>query len=253
LNDDRIALQLYTVREHTARDMLGTLARIAEQGYGAVEFAGFGGVAVQDLHAALDDLDIRAVAAHIGPDELQAQVGRVVGDLQALGCGYAVVPWIAEERRQNAGQIRELVEMLNHTGKLCREAGLVLAYHNHDFEFAPLDGTTIFDILVEETDPELVAFELDVYWVRYAGVDPIAMLRRLSGRVPLVHIKDMAAGGDRADAPVGEGTIRWREVLEACRAAGTEWYIVEQDNPGDPLADVERSLHNLRKLMEDLR
>jgi sugar phosphate isomerase/epimerase len=253
LNDDRIALQLYTVREHTARDMLGTLARVAEQGYGAVEFAGFGGVAVQDLRAALDDLNIRAVAAHIGLDDLQAQVGRVVGDLQALGCGYAVVPWLAEESRQNAGQIRELVEMLNRTGKLCREAGLVLAYHNHDFEFAPLDGTAIFDILVEETDPELVAFELDVYWVRYAGVDPIAMLRRLSGRVPLVHIKDMAAGNDRADAPVGEGIFEWREVLEACRAAGTEWYIVEQDNPANPLADVERSLHNLRKLMADLR
>jgi sugar phosphate isomerase/epimerase len=253
LYTDRIALQLYTVREHTSRDMLGTLARIADQGYRAVEFAGFGGVPVPDLRAALDDLNIRAVAAHIGVDDLQAQVGRVVGDLQALGCDYAVVPWLAEERRQNAGQIHELAAVLNRTGKLCREAGLGLAYHNHAFEFAPLDGTTIFDILLEETDPEFVAFELDVYWVRYAGVDPIAMLRRLSGRAPLVHIKDMAAGERREPAPVGEGIFEWREVLEACRAAGAEWYIVEQDNPIDPLAEVERSLHNLDKLMSEIR
>lgn len=253
MNEDKIALQLYTVREHTSRDMLGTLARIADQGYRAVEFAGFGGVPVPDLRAALDDLNIRAVAAHTPLDDLQADTGRVLADLQALGCSYAVLPYLGEERRQDVKQIRELAEMMNRTGKLYREAGLGLAYHNHAFEFAPLDGTTIFDILVEETDPELVAFELDVYWVRYGGVDPIAMLRRLSGRVPLVHIKDMAAGNDRADAPVGEGIIEWREVLEACRAAGTEWYIVEQDNPTEPLADVERSLHNLRKLMADLR
>ncbi|HET9495502.1 MAG TPA: sugar phosphate isomerase/epimerase [Chloroflexia bacterium] len=253
MNTDRIALQLYTVREHASRDMLGTLARIAEQGYRAVELAGFGGVPVADLRAALDDLGVRAVSAHVGPDDLQAHVGRVVADLQALGCGYAVMPWLAEERRQNAGQIHELAEMLNRTGKLCREAGIVLAYHNHDFEFAPLDGTTMFDVLVEETDPELVALELDVYWVRYAGVDPIAVLRRLSGRVPLVHIKDMAVDKDLTDAPVGEGIFEWPEVLQACEAAGAEWYIVEQDNPADPLVEVERSLHNLRKLMEDLR
>ena len=252
MNDDRIALQLYTVRDHTSRDMLGTLARIAEQGYRAVEFAGFGGVPIGDLRVALDDLNIRAVAAHVPVEDLQGQAGRVLADLQALGCSHAVLPYLGDDRRQNAGQISELAAMLNRTGKLCREAGMGLAYHNHAFEFAPLDGSTIFDILVEETDPALVGFELDIYWARYAGVDPIAMLRRLAGRVPLVHIKDMAASEDRAPAPVGEGTFDWPPVLEACAAAGADWYIVEQDNPIDPLAEVERSLHNLRRLLSEI-
>lgn len=253
MNDDRIALQLYTVREHTSRDMLGTLARIAEQGYRTVEFAGFGGVPVAGLRAALDDLNIRAIAAHTALDDVEAHTGRVLADLQALGCSYAVVPFLAEERRQSVEQIRELAAILNRTARLYREAGMGLAYHNHAFEFAPVGGTSVFDLLLEATDPELVGFELDVYWVRYAGADPVAMLRQLAGRVPLVHIKDMAAGEERADTPVGEGTFEWREVLEACAAAGAEWYIVEQDNPSDPLADVERSLHKLRKLMSDLQ
>src|SRR5205823_616372 len=136
----------------------------------------------------------------------------------------------------------------NRNGEICREVGLRFAYHNHAFEFAPLGGTTMFDLLLEETDPELVAFELDVYWLRYAGIDEAELLRRLVGRVPLVHLKDMAAGEQREPAPVGEGIFQWREVLEACAAAGVEWYIVEQDNPSDPLAEVERSLRNLEKL-----
>ena len=249
MNEDKIALQLYTVREHTARDMVGTLGRIAAQGYRAVEFAGFGGVPVADLRTALDDLGIRAVSAHLGLDDLQTNPERVLADLKALGCSYAVVAYIQEERRQNIEQVRQVAAILNRSGEICRDAGLRFAYHNHAFEFAPLDGTTMFDVLLEETDPALVAFELDVYWLRYAGIDVVEMLRRLAGRVPLVHIKDMAADEERAPAPVGEGIFEWREVLDACAEAGVEWYIVEQDNPTDPMAEVERSLRNLEKLM----
>jgi sugar phosphate isomerase/epimerase len=252
VNKDKIALQLYTLRDHTAQDMVGTLGRIAEQGYRAVEFAGFGGVPVADLHKALDDLGIRAVAAHIGLDDLETDPERLLADLQALGTGYAVVAYVGEERRQSVEQVRQVAATLNRNGEICRKAGLGFAYHNHNFEFAPLGGSTMFDILLKETDPELVAFEVDVYWVRYAGIDEAKMLRRLAGRVPLVHIKDMAADEQRAPAPVGEGIFHWREVLEACAAAGVEWYIVEQDNPTDPLAEVERSLRNLEKLMSEL-
>jgi sugar phosphate isomerase/epimerase len=248
LNKDRIALQLYSVRDLTARDMVGTLGRIAEQGYRAVEFAGFGGVPVARLRAALDDLNLRAVGAHIGLDDVRTNSGRVLADLQALGTGYAVVASAGEASRQNVAQVRQVAEILNRNGEMCREAGLRFAYHNHAYEFAPLGDTTMFDLLLGETDPELVAFELDVYWAHYAGVDETELLRRLAGRVPLVHVKDMAAGEQREPAPVGEGIFHWREVLEACSAAGVEWYIVEQDNPSDPLAEVERSLRYLEKL-----
>lgn len=247
--NNKIALQLYTVRDYTNRDMVGTLSTLAEMGYRAVEFAGFGGIPVPDLRAVLDDLAIRAVSAHTPLADVETQPERIIAYLQALGCSHMVVPYLAEERRQNAEQISRLAGTLNRTGEICKQLGMGFAYHNHAFEFAPLDGTTIFDILLQETDPALVAFELDVYWLRYAGIDESAMLRRLAGRVPLVHIKDMAASDDRPPAPVGEGIFQWREVLEACAGAGTEWYIIEQDNPTDPLAEVERSLRNLEKLM----
>jgi sugar phosphate isomerase/epimerase len=207
---------------------------------------------VADLRATLDDLNIRAVAAHIGLDELQMQPERMLTDLQALGCGYAVVAYVQEERRQNIEQMQQVARILNSNGEVCRQAGIGFAYHNHDFEFAPVEGTTMFDLLLKETDPELVAFEIDLYWLRYAGVDPVEMLRRLAGRVPLAHIKDMAASEKREPAVVGEGIFPWRETLEACVAAGVEWYIVEQDNPTDPLAQVERSLRNLERLLSEL-
>jgi sugar phosphate isomerase/epimerase len=229
--------------------MVGTLRLLAEQGYRAVEFAGFGGVPAEDLRGVLNELNMRAVAAHIGLDALQQEPEGVVADLRTLGCDYAVVAYVVEERRGSLEQVREVASILNRNGEICREGGLGFAYHNHAFEFAPVGGNTMFDVLLEETDPRLVAFELDVYWLRYAGIEPAEMLRRLSGRVPLVHIKDMAATEGQEPAPVGEGVFEWREVLAACDAAGVEWYIVEQDHPREPLADVERSLRNLEKLL----
>jgi sugar phosphate isomerase/epimerase len=253
LNNDRIALQLYTVREYTAHDMVGTLATIAKQGYRAVEFAGYGGVPAADLRKAMDDLGIRAVAAHMGLDDLQSDPERVISDLKTLGCDYAVVAYITEDRRQTVEDIQRIAAILNRNGELCRDAGLRFAYHNHAFEFAPVGGTTMYDLFLTETDPELVAFELDVYWVRYAGIDEGEMLGRLAGRVPLAHIKDMAADEQRGPAPVGEGTIDWQPVLKACAAAGVEWYIVEQDEPADAFAEAERSLHNLEKALRDIK
>ncbi len=249
MNKDRIALQLYTVRSHTALDMVGTLAQVAQQGYKAVEFAGFGGVTVPDLRAALDNLGVQAIAAHVGLDDLEANPGQVLADLKALGCTYVVVPHLREERRQGVEQMDQVVDTFTRIGKMCRDDGLKFAYHNHAFEFAPLGDTTVYDVLLAKMDPGLMAFELDLYWVRYAGVDPLAMLRRLTGRVPLVHVKDMTAGETPRDAPVGEGIFDWPAVLEACAAAGAEWYIVEQDHPNEPLADTERSLRNLEKLL----
>ena len=249
MNDAKIALQLYTLRDLTGRDMLGTLKEIASQGYRAVEFAGFGGVPVADICALLDDQGMRAVAAHIGLDDLRSRPEEVLAEMNTLGCSYAVVAYVAEERRRNAHQVLEIGETFNRYGEICREAGLQFAYHNHAFEFEALDGGTMFEILLDTTDASLVAFELDVYWLQHAGVDPLQMIKRLAGRVPLVHIKDMEAGEERRDAPVGEGILPWQEILPACTEAGTEWYIIEQDNPRNPLPDVERSLSNLREML----
>lgn len=247
MREDQIALQLYTVREHTARDMPATLRHLAEIGYTAVEFAGYGGLSAQDIHTILDDLGLRASGAHIPLDSWETNPEWVISDMHALGCAHAIIPIIPPERRGEES-VPRLANSFNRWGELCRSGGVTLSYHNHAFEFAPLGETTMWNTLLRETNPELVHLELDLYWVRYGGVDPVSALRDLGDRVSLVHLKDMAPDEQRSDLPVGEGTMLWPELLRAADDAGAEWYVAEQDNPRDAFEDVRSSLQYLRGL-----
>ncbi len=247
---DQISLQLYTVREHTARDMPATLRRLAEIGYTAVEFAGYGGLPPRDLRTLLDDLGLRASGAHVPLDSWESDPEAVISDMHTLGSAHAVVPIVPPERRRDRAGVARLAEGFNRFGELCRPAGLTFSYHNHAFEFAPLDGTTMWEVLIQETDPRLVYLELDLYWVRYGGVEPEPLLRDLAERVSLVHLKDMADDDARSDLPVGEGTMPWSRLLRAADDAGVEWFIAEQDNPRDALEDVRSSLRHLRELSD---
>ncbi len=243
-----IALQLYTVREQTAKDMLGTLRQLAQMGYRAVEFAGYGNALPATIRATVNTLGMRAVSAHVSYDRFANEFERVLEELHLLGCDHAVIPWLAPELRV-ASSLPKLAEQFNEWGRRCNEAGVRFGYHNHDFEFARDErGETLFDTLARETDPTLVNLEIDVFWAEIAGVDPVELIRRHAGRVPLLHFKDRARSAERRDAPVGEGTLDWPAILAAAREAGTEWLIVEQDYPRDPMADVERSLRNLERL-----
>ena len=248
MRQDQISLQLYTVREQTAQDMPGTLRRISEIGYPAVEFAGYGGLSPEDLRTILDDLGIRASGAHVPLDSWETDPEAVLADLHTLNCTHAIVPIAPSERRQDESSVARLAEGFNRWGELCRREGVTFSYHNHAFEFAPLGGTTMWDVLIRETDPELVHLELDLYWVRYGGADPESLLRDLGDRISLVHLKDMAADEQRSDLPVGEGIMPWPELLNTADEAGVEWYIAEQDNPRDALEDVGTSLQHLQEL-----
>jgi len=245
---DQISLQLYTVREQTAHDMPGTLRRISEIGYPAVEFAGYGGLSPEDLRTILDDLGIRASGAHVPLDSWEADPEAVLADMHTLKCTHAIVPIAPPEYRGDEASVARLAESFNRWGELCRLAGVTFSYHNHDFEFAPVGGTTMWDVLIRETDPELVHLELDLYWVRYGGADPEPLLQDLADRISLVHLKDMAADEQRSDLPVGEGTMPWPELLNTADEAGVEWYVAEQDNPRDALEDVRISLQHMREL-----
>ena len=177
----------------------------------------------------------------------------MIEELKGLGCEHAIVPWLKPERRA-AAQFPALADALNRAGEACAAAGLRFGYHNHEFEFEPagdLGEGTLYDFLAARTDPALVSLQIDLYWLGVTGRDPVEFIDRFAGRAPLLHMKDLAAGGSNDDAVIGEGTMPWPAIVEASRRAGTEWYIVEQDNPSpaDPLADVERSLHNLKRLL----
>jgi sugar phosphate isomerase/epimerase len=250
---DQIALQLYTVRSKTQDDFLGTLKAVAEMGYPAVEFAGFGGLAATDLRRSLDELGLRASGAHVGLDQFANNLSGVVADLHALGTEWAIVPWMPPERRGDVDQARWLAQTFNEWGARCKEEGIRFAYHNHDFEFNPLPGeqpTTMWEIFLHETDPSVVSLELDIYWAAFAGVDPLPLIRQHADRFPLLHVKDMSAAADRAYTAAGDGVIDWPPILQAAEATAA-WYVVEHDNPPDPLGDSERALRYLEGLARE--
>lgn len=236
-----IALQLYTVRDQLSQDTPGTVQRVAEIGYRAAEIVGATRAEVGPL---LEKNGIRAVSAHVSLDDL-ADPKAILTELAGLGCQAAALAFLPAERRQTVAAVREVADAINGAARIASELGLRFGYHNHAFEFEPLEGTNVFDVLAQETDPKTVFFELDVYWLARAGIDPAARIEALAGRVPLIHVKDMANDENHSFAPVGTGVLDWERILSAAAASGSEWYIVEQDVSADPFTDIATSLRNL--------
>ena len=247
MRHDQIALQLYTVRDLAADDLPATLAAVAAAGYRAVELAALHHVPAGELRAVLDANGLRAVASHEGIERLRDDVTAVAERLTDIGCPRVIVPWMPEEDRRDADAVRRFAAELGGFADALAQRGMRLGYHNHDFEFAPLDGTTIWDLLQAEL-PATVELELDVYWAAVGGREPEREIRAHPGRIRLLHVKDRAPGEDPHDAPVGDGVLAMPDVVEAARSAGVEWFIVEQDEPADALADIGRSLAYLRTL-----
>jgi sugar phosphate isomerase/epimerase len=245
-----IALQLYTVRSKTETDMLGTLRELAGMGFTAVEFAGLKGYSAREIKATLDEVGMIAMGAHIPYERFQHQLDGVLEEMTTLGAQHAVVPWLQPDQR-GSERFAEHVANFNAWAARCQAEGLTFSYHNHDFEFTSTaaDGTTLFDWLLRETDPTLVNIELDIYWAAYTDRDPVAVVKQLAGRMPLLHAKDYSGKPDKSDAPFGEGVIDWAKVRPAAEAAGVEWWVVEQDVPANPMADAARSLANLTRFL----
>lgn len=239
-----LALQLYTLRDQLQADLEGTVRRLAEIGYDTAEIVA---ATRADVVPVLREHGIRPVSAHVSLD-LLATPEATVAELAEIGCEYAVLASLPAGHRQSVAAVREAAATLGAAAPVAAAQGLRIGYHNHAFEFDPLEGTTIFEVLVQETDPA-VFFELDVYWLARAGVDPAARIRALAGRVPLLHVKDVADDEAHSFAPVGTGVLDWAGILGAAREAGTEWYIVEQDQSDDPLVDVATALRNLRSMV----
>lgn len=243
-----IAVQMYTLRKEVAADYAGTLRAVAELGYGAVELATLGGLSAADLRTEIDTLGLRVVGMHVGLDRLEGDLDAALDDVRTLGARYVVCPWLPPERRSAEG-FRALARTLDRIGQSCRDQGLQLCHHNHDFEFQRFGDATGLSILLGESDPALVQAELDVYWAAFAGSDPVALVSSLAGRLPLVHLKDMAADPSRRFAEVGHGVLDFPAILAACDQAGVEWYIVEQDTTTrPPLESLGMSLAYLRSI-----
>ena len=244
---DQIALQLYTVRGLAAADLPGTLRAVATAGYRAVELAGLPDVAPAELARLLEEAQLLVIASHEGIDRLRDDADAVADRLAQVGCPRVIVPWMPEEDRRTGDDVRRFAAALGGFARRFGEQGIRLGYHNHSFEFAAFEGTTIWDILLAELPPE-IDIELDVYWAAVAGRDPVAEILATAGRVRLLHMKDLVPGAQPHDAPAGEGTLPFAEIVQEGRTAGVEWYIAEQDEPQQPLNDIASALRYLERL-----
>ena len=247
MRPDQIALQLYTVRALAAVDLAGTLRAVAAAGYRSVELAGLPDTAPHELARLLTETGLRPIASHEGIERLRGDPTAVADRLDILGCDRAVVPWIPEEDRRTVDDMRRFAAELGVLARTFARRGIRLAYHNHDFEFAPLDGTTVWDILRAELPAE-IELELDVYWASVGGRDPVTEIGANADRVRLLHMKDRMGGPEPRDAPAGEGTLDFREIVRAGRTAGVDWYVAEQDEPQDAVADIATAARYLESL-----
>jgi len=247
-----IGLQLYTVRDELAKDFDGTLAKIAAIGYKNMEFAGYYNRTPEQVRATLDKLHLVSTTSHIGAPLMRQDAAGQIKAAKTIRQDYITMP--AYSFGKDLAGWRKGVAEFNQWGAMCRDAGLRLAYHNHNFEFAPLEGTTGYEILQNEVDPKLVDFELDLYWARFADQDPLALFARHPGRFTMWHVKDMVVVDDKKGmSPVGKGTIDFKSYFAHAQESGLKHFFVEHDSaaqyPGGSLASVEASYQYLHQLL----
>ncbi|HEW91841.1 MAG TPA: sugar phosphate isomerase/epimerase [Thermotogaceae bacterium] len=242
-------LQLYSVRDKLSEDFFGTLKKLAEIGYRAFEFAGYYDHTAEEIRNFLDDLGLKAISSHVPLQLLEEKADREFEFAKRLNMEYVVCPALPKEKREDLRYYRKVADFFNRLGEKAKNYGLKFGYHNHDFEFKSLEGnTTGFDILIENTDPSLVFFEPDIYWIKYAGYDPVKFIEdKLKGRIFVVHLKDMKDNETKEMTELGTGIIDLKKIIEITQNFGTEWYIIEQDRSSlDSLESVKVSFDFLK-------
>jgi sugar phosphate isomerase/epimerase len=257
---EKVGLQLYTVRDLMKDDFDGTIAKVAQIGYKEMEFAGYFGRTGAQVRAACDKNGLVPISTHVQYDELDDKFPSVIETSKAIGLKYIVCPWIPEELRKSPDIWNKAAEKFNRCGEASKKAGMQFAYHNHWFEFLPVDGKLPYDLLLTKCDADLVKMEMDLCWITAAGGDPVKYFNAYPGRFPLVHVKDLktmphiTAGGaqnygDTVDlTEVGSGVIDWKRILGQSEKAGIKHYIVEHDHPKQPFDSIAKSYDYLEKL-----
>ncbi len=259
-----LGLQTYTLREIFEPDPAGTLAMLKELGYDYVELneRNFTDRTAEELISLVKDAGLYAPATHYNMEKIRSDFGQTTRDAQALGVNYVIMPWTDEPQRTVEGYKRNAA-MFNERGRQARDAGFKLAYHNHQFEFDDLGGgVTGMDIMLEETDPDLFDFELDLFWARLGDVDIPALFRAHPGRFKLCHIKDMngspaqyrdsrdyGAIGAALMVNVGEGNIPFEDYFALNDVSGMEYFVIEHDSPPKPFrASMKQSIDDVRAM-----
>ncbi|MEL7539815.1 MAG: sugar phosphate isomerase/epimerase [Pseudomonadota bacterium] len=256
---DQIGIQTYTLREAMGEDFVGTLQMIKDVGYDYVELNGrnFADRSPAELRAVLDDIGLPSPITHADYDSLANRPGELADVAGILGCETVVLPWLGDDQR-GLDQYKQHAEMLNNAGAVLKASGVSVGYHNHQFEFFDLGGgQTGMEILLSETDPDLVDFELDLFWAALTGTDIVGLFEKHPGRFKMCHIKDLS--GDTTNfrnsldfativgtlmRNVGEGELPFEDYFAANEISGMKYFIAEHDNPPKPFRESVQTSYN---------
>jgi sugar phosphate isomerase/epimerase len=260
-----IGIQLYTIRDAISADLAGSLKKVSDYGYKYLELAGYAdgkfyNMEPGEFRKMVEDLGMVILSSHtqVEAEGITLENARKMADDHAkLGVKYCIQPWVVLEARNSIANWQKMASDWNQVGKIMKESGVQFGYHNHNFEFANVEGKVpFFDVLMPELDKDLVTFELDMFWTTKAGQNPVDLFNKYPGRFQLFHMKDMftneppffAPEGVKDFAPVGAGVIDFKSILAARGVAGNKFLVVEQDNRAGgptPFEDIETSITNL--------
>ena len=258
-----IGLQLYTIRDAMAKDVPGSLKRVSDIGFKYVELASYSNGKFYDYEPAefkklVNDLGLEAISSHTQVEALGITLDnakKMAEDHAKLGVKYCIQPWVVEEARKTIASFQKMAADWNKVGGIMKQHGIQFGYHNHNFEFARVEGKIpYYDVFMKELDKDLVTMELDLFWATKAGQHPVEMFKKYPGRFQLFHMKDMYTKeapfyipSTKDFAPVGAGVINFKEILAAKKIAGLKYMFVEQDwtKDGKPFDSIQTSITNL--------
>jgi sugar phosphate isomerase/epimerase len=241
MNKKEIGLQLYTLRDELQKNVKDVLEKVASAGFTIVETYGFSikdqfwGLSAIELKKILDENNLKAISGHYGigsflADGNTTELEAAINAAKILKSKYLTIPWVDPPFRSNIDDYKKIAARLNEAGRMCQKADIKLAYHNHDFEFENYNGITGYDILLKETDQDLVYFEMDLYWVVRSGKDPLQLFRENPGRFKMWHVKDMDKLKPVLNTEVGSGSIDFIPIFKEAKLAGMKYFFVEQEN-----------------------
>lgn len=247
-----VGLQMYSLRDLAEKDFIGTLRKVAEMGYQAVELAGYYDTPAKELKSVLDSIGLKAPSAHMSIHydddwkKIESYVAKQVEYARLIGLEYLITPWTPLPDNPTEEDVEALAKILECIGKQVHEAGLTYGYHNHEFEFKLIDKKAVIDLLLERIPEKYMVMEFDLGWIYMGGQNPADYVMRYAGRVPLVHFKDFGKG--RRDTEVGEGVVNLKSVLKAAESAGVQYYFVEQEEfTSSSLESLTKSLAFFRE------
>jgi sugar phosphate isomerase/epimerase len=253
-----LGLQLWSLRNQFTASLPQGMAEVKALGFTEIETAGTYGHTAKEVRALADANGLKIVGAHIPYESLQKDLAGAIADAKTLGASYVIVAWIPHTTDFDVAQAHVAAANFNKWGAALKAEGLRFGFHTHGYEFRPLpDGSSAFDVLLQETDPGLVFCEMDVFWAVQGGQDPVKLLQKYPGRFDAFHIKDMRKGAPiglyKGSAPVtdnvivGQGQIDWPAIIEQGRKSGVTYYLIE-DETSDPVANIPPSVAYLSTL-----